>query len=90
MDLLINAANLLYVLAYFTTNLVRLRLLTLAGATCLAIYFGSRPEPLWNVVMWNLFFLVLNLVQLGFILRRRQLSSAGGSRRVRLLGDVRS
>jgi len=76
-DILINAANLLYVLAYFTTNLVRLRLLTLAGATCLAIYFSSRPEPLWNVVMWNLFFLVLNLVQVGLILRRRQLSSAG-------------
>lgn len=43
MDLLINAANVLYVIAYFTTDMLRLRILTLAAASCLAIYFASLP-----------------------------------------------
>lgn len=71
MDLLINAANILYVLAYFTQDLLRLRLMTLVAAACLAVYFASRPDPLWNVVAWNLFFLALNLFQLGRILLAR-------------------
>jgi len=78
MDVLINAANVLYVLAYFTQNLLRLRLLTLVAAACLAAYFASRPDPLWTVVAWNLFFLALNLFQLARILltRRVKLESA--------------
>lgn len=72
MDLLINAANILYVLAYFTQDLLRLRLMTLVAAACLAAYFASRPDPLWTVVGWNLFFLVLNLFQLTRILLSRR------------------
>lgn len=72
MDHLISAANLLYVLAYFTQNLLRLRILTLVAAACLAAYFASRPEPLWTVVAWNLFFFGLNLFQLARILLRRR------------------
>ncbi len=63
MDILINVANTLYVVAYFTTNMLRLRVLTLVAAACLALYFSTRPEPLWNVVAWNIFFLALNLWQ---------------------------
>ena len=72
MDLLINAANILYVLAYFTTDMLRLRLMTMVAAACLAAYFASRPDPLWTVVAWNLFFLALNLFQLGRILLMRR------------------
>lgn len=80
MDNLINAANVMYVLAYFTTDLLRLRLLTLTGAACLAGYFASRPEPLWTVVAWNLFFLALNLIQLARIMHKRR--GANSSTRV--------
>ena len=72
MDLLINAANILYVLAYFTQDLLRLRLMTLVAAACLAAYFASRPDPLWTLVAWNLFFLVLNLFQLARIMLMRR------------------
>lgn len=72
MDLLINAANILYVLAYFTQDLLRLRVMTLVAAACLAAYFASRPDPLWTVVAWNLFFLTLNLFQLARILLMRR------------------
>lgn len=69
MDMLINLANGLYVVAYFTTNMLRLRILTLIAAACLAVYFGTRPDPLWTVVGWNIFFLLLNLVQVARLLR---------------------
>jgi len=71
MDMLINAANILYVSAYFTTDLLRLRLLTVVAAACLIGYFASRPEPLWTVVAWNVLFLLLNLGQLARILSGR-------------------
>lgn len=77
MDMLINAANILYVFAYFTTDLLRLRLLTVVAAACLIGYFASRPEPLWAVVGWNVLFLLLNLGQLARILSRRAATTQG-------------
>jgi hypothetical protein len=64
MDILINAANVLYVIAYFTMDMLRLRILTVIAATCLAVYFYSQPVPMLNVVAWNLFFIALNLAQI--------------------------
>lgn len=68
MEILINLANVLYVVAYFTNNLIRLRVLTLVAATCLAIYFGNQPTPMWNVVAWNVTFIALNLFQLARVI----------------------
>ena len=76
MDMLINAANVLYVLAYFTRDMVRLRCLTLVASACLIAYFVSRPEVLWTVVAWNAFFFALNLAQLGWLLLGRRQSAA--------------
>ena len=81
MDLLINGANLLYVAAYFTTDILRLRILTTIAAISLSIYFATQPVPLLNVVAWNLFFAALNLVQLLRILRRRRLLALKGPTR---------
>ena len=64
MDLLVNLANVLYVIAYFTLDMLRLRLLTVTAAICLAIYFYSQPVPMLNVVAWNLVFILLNLSQI--------------------------
>ncbi|WP_181702060.1 hypothetical protein [Chthonobacter albigriseus] len=71
MELLINAANLLYVVAYFTLDMLRLRLLTVTAATCLAVYFYNQPVPMLNVVAWNVFFIVLNLAQIARLLQAR-------------------
>jgi len=81
MDILINAANLLYVVAYFTTDMLRLRLLTLAAATCLAVFFYCQPVPMLNVVAWNVFFIVLNLGQLVRLVRLRALRQRPASGR---------
>ena len=93
MDLLINAANVLYVIAYFTTDMRRLRAMTLVAAACLAIYFASLPEPLWTAVGWNLFFLGLNIVQLGRLTLAARSVAAGeffidGARSADVLGRV--
>lgn len=64
MDLLINLANVLYVIAYFTLDMLRLRLLTVTAAACLAVYFYSQPVPMLNVVAWNVVFILLNLSQI--------------------------
>ena len=72
MELLINAANVLYVIAYFTTDMLRLRLLTTTAAICLAIYFAIQPIPLVNVVAWNLFCFALNLMHIVRLLRARR------------------
>lgn len=71
MDILINAANVLYVVAYFTMDMLRLRVLTLTAAACLALYFYNQPVPMLNVVAWNVFFIALNLMHIGRILVRR-------------------
>ena len=71
MDAFLYVANGLNLLSYTVRDILHLRLLTLASVSCLALYFGSRPEPLVEVVCWNLVFLLLNTVHLGRILRHR-------------------
>ncbi len=71
MNVLINAANIFFVLGYFTTDMLRLRLLSVVGTSCVVAYFYNQPEPMMNVVAWNLVFLLLNLVQLAQMLRAR-------------------
>ena len=71
MNVLINAANIFFVLGYFTSDMLRLRLLSVVGTSCVVVYFYSQPEPMMNVVAWNLVFLLLNLVQLAQMLRAR-------------------
>lgn len=72
MNVLINAANIFFVLGYFTTDMLRLRLLSVVGTSCVVAYFYSQPEPMMNVVAWNLVFLLLNLGQVARMLRSRR------------------
>jgi hypothetical protein len=76
MDFFINAANILYVVAYFTLDMLRLRLLTVTAAACLAVYFYCQPEPMLNVVAWNIFFILLNLAQIARLLIQRDRAPA--------------
>ncbi len=83
MDAMLYIANALNLLSYFVRDILHLRVFTIASVTCLALYFASRPEPLMEVVYWNLFFLLLNMLQIGRVLRlRRRLNHE----RIRALG----
>lgn len=71
MEGLVYAANGLYVASYFVGDILRLRILTVTAASCLATYFYTLPDPMWTVFGWNLFFVGLNLFQIGRHLRSR-------------------
>ena len=75
MEILIFVANGLYVASYFMNDILRLRLLTVTAATCLATYFYSLPEPMWTVIGWNTFFVSLNAVQIAREIRSRRVKS---------------
>lgn len=62
MDALVTIANGFFILGYFVKDLLKLRVLSFAGACCLAFYFAFRPEPLPHVAWWNVFFACLNAI----------------------------
>jgi hypothetical protein len=64
MESLIFAANVMYLIAYFMTDILRLRMLSVAAAACIAIYFYNQPVPMLTVVGWNIVFVALNLFQI--------------------------
>ena len=67
MDILVFTANGLYLVSYFTKEMLHLRILTVIAATCLSAYFYFQPEPMMTVVGWHLFFIALNLFQIARI-----------------------
>lgn len=75
MEILIFIANGLYIASYVMRDILRLRLLTVTAATCLATYFYLLPEPMWSVVGWNIFFVGLNAVQIVREVRSRRVRS---------------
>ena len=73
MDILVYAANLLYLSSYLVRDILYLRLLTIVAAGFLVAYFYNQQEPLMTVVYWNLSFVALNAMQLAWILRERRI-----------------
>ena len=73
METLVFAANIMYVVAYFMNDMLRLRILTVTAATCLAIYFYCQPVPMLTVVGWNVFFIALNLYQIIRVIHARNI-----------------
>ena len=71
MESLVYAANILYLLSYLVRDILLLRMFTIIAACCLVAYFYNQAEPLMTVVYWNLFFVMLNAMQLIFIVRER-------------------
>ncbi len=71
MDVLVYAANFLYLFSYLVRDILHLRLLTIVAACCLVTFFYNQPEPLMTVICWNIFFVALNAFQLTRILRER-------------------
>ena len=71
MESLIYIANGLYLAGYAVRNILHLRLLTIVATSCLAVYFYNQAQPMMTVVYWNIFFLILNAVQLARLYRER-------------------
>ena len=71
MEFLIYMANGLYLISYMVRDILKLRLLTVSAACILVTYFSLQPEPVMTIICWNLFFVGLNVMQIGFILKSR-------------------
>ena len=71
-DLLIHAANVLYLFAFMVRDILWLRILTVVAATCLIPYFYFRPEPLLAPIYWNLAFTALNIFWIVRLLLERR------------------
>lgn len=68
MEPLLTIANVFYVFAYFVRRTLWLRVLSLAGTSCLIAYFLTLPEPLMRVVYWNALYAVINMAWIGRLL----------------------
>ena len=71
-ELLIHAANVLYLFAFMVRDILWLRILTVVAASCLLPYFYVRPEPLMAPIYWNLAFTTLNLFWIVRLLLERR------------------
>jgi hypothetical protein len=78
MDVLVTVANCLFILGYAVKDLLWLRALSFAGATCLAFYFGFRDEPLMHVAYWNVFFAALNAFWVCLLIFRKRVRGQQG------------
>ena len=71
-DLLIHAANVLYLFALMARDILWFRILAVVAAACLIPYFYFRPEPLIAPIYWNLAFTVLNIYWICRLLLERR------------------
>ena len=71
-ELLIHAANVLYLFAFMVREILWLRILTVVAATCLIPNFYFRSEPLMTPVYWNLTFAALNIFWIVRLLLERR------------------
>lgn len=70
---LVHVANVLYLLSYLVRDILWLRVLTVAAGLSLIPFYGSCSEHiLWAPIIWNLVFMTVNVVQIGFLLRERR------------------
>jgi CRP-like cAMP-binding protein len=60
-DLLIHAANVLFLVAYMVRDILWLRILTVIATLCMIPYYFIRPEPMMVPIYWSLVFALLNV-----------------------------
>ncbi len=72
MDYLIHLANILILGSFLVRDMVWLRLLSVLAGVSFIFYFGSQAQPLWEPVVWNGLFIVINGVQIARLIRERR------------------
>lgn len=72
MEVLIHAANVLYLFSYLVRDILWLRVLTVVAATTLTTYFFFQDPPLWAAIAWNTLFIGINVYQIYRLLLERR------------------
>ncbi len=82
-DLLIHAANVLYLFAFMVRDILWFRILAVVAAACLIPSFFFRPEPLMASIYWNLAFTALNIYWIcRLLLERRPVKLSAAEQRL--------
>jgi hypothetical protein len=71
-DILVHAANLLYLFAFMVRDILWLRVLTVVASFCLVAYFYFQPVPLVSPIYWNIVFTALNVYWIVRLLMERR------------------
>ncbi len=71
-DILVNTANVVYLLSYSVREIFWLRVLTVVGGLLLIPYFYIQSSPLWAPIGWNVFFIGINLYWIVRLLAERR------------------
>ena len=71
-EVLFFVANLGYCAAYLVREMLWLRVLSIVAATLTLPYFFLQPQVLYSAIAWQLGFLLINLVNLGWLLFERR------------------
>jgi hypothetical protein len=83
LDLLIHAANVLYLFAFMVRDTLWFRILAVVAAACLVSYFYFRRDPLMVPIYWNLVFTAVNIYWIGrLLLERRPLKLSAAEQRL--------
>ena len=72
LDVLVSAANLVYLASYSVRDILWLRCLTVVGSLMLMPYYYLQPQPLWAAITWNIVFIVINLYWIVRLLSERR------------------
>ena len=82
-DLLIHAANVLYLFAFMVRDILWFRILAVVAAMCLISYFFFQPDPLMASIYWNLVFTAVNTYWIcRLLLERRPLALSAAERKL--------
>jgi len=72
LDVLANAAMLLYLASYSVRNILVLRVLTVLGIVMLMPYYYLQPVTLWTAIAWNIVFAIINVFWIVKLLAERR------------------
>jgi len=72
MDYLIHSANVIYIFSYLVRDILWLRILIVIAILFVIPFYYYQPVPLMVPVYWNLLFVGINIVQIGFLLAERR------------------
>lgn len=83
LDILVNTANVFYLISYSVRDIFWLRLLSIVGALILLPYYYFQSSPLWTPIGWNVFFTSINVYWvIRLLLERRPVPFSETQRRL--------
>lgn len=72
LDVLVNVANVVYLVSYSVRDILWLRIMTVLGALLLLPYYYLQASPLWAPIGWDVVFMAINIFWITKLLLERR------------------